>query len=1106
MDTSQVADTVFPPYHLLRFRQASQAVYGTQGLDEVLTRVIAELYSALDAEAASVALLDRQSGEIILDAAGPVAEIVSGLRLPPGQGIIGWVISNGQSAIVNDVATDPRFWSDVDGYSGFETRSVLCAPLLSGHRVIGAVEVLNKHDGEFTTEDLIFLEAFAAVAASAIESAQRMRQEQQRRREADTLSRAWEALTTPRALDELLEVMLDQLAQLIEYRSAAILLVTESNSLELRANRGMEDLERAKELVSRLGLDVKVQTMLKTRQALLIADTRTDTRWQHYPGFSYIRSWIGAPLLIKGRLIGTLNVDHDQPNYYNKDHAQLVGSFARQAAIAIEYSQLYTATTEATSQLMEQTRRMVTLYEASRTLLSGPELERNALYELMSRITDLVGARYGVLNILAQENQPPLLISVGPQGAEITDTDWTALEHSILGVLDSEREVIRSDELRGTIGTRRSIPPTILNSFLGIAIHTRGQMLGQLLLADKQGNGAFSRDDEALAQALATNLAGAIENASLHHKTQQRLRELIALYEISRTVTGMKETSDIYTHLATQVARLLDAEQCAFFIYGEGILECQAPGYGLEPDTIPRLRFRVKEGDPAYAIIHAPEALISNTALEDPEMEALWPLLAELQIDRLLSCRIVIDEHQVGLLVAANKRGGKEFTEQDRHLVSIMTHQVSNVLQRALAQRRQQEHAQIQAALLEVSRAISSLTNLDKLLQTIAEITHRMVDCDHCIIASWEERFTAFVPRAQSGLDGDMDEVLPRMHLRPADIPIIDQATETRKHSLLTSQDIREKIPAWTQGLLGSENSLIVPLVVQERVVGLIDAAYIRKGRLPGQREIALVTGIARQAAIAIENANLYQDLQLHAARLERAYSDLKELDERKTQFIQNVSHELRTPFTLIKGHLELLMDGEMGALSKRQREGLMVIEEKTEALGRLINDIISVQAIDATSLDLHVFDLHMVVHMTLANLGSNAPDARLQTDLPPDLPKVKADPNMVERVFKLLLDNAIKFSPEGGTITVRASPQGEMMHIEVEDRGIGIPASAIPYIFDRFYQVDGSTTRRFGGTGLGLSIVRQIVRAHGGEVGVNSSEGKGSTFHFTLPLAPHPT
>jgi two-component system phosphate regulon sensor histidine kinase PhoR len=130
------------------------------------------------------------------------------------------------------------------------------------------------------------------------------------------------------------------------------------------------------------------------------------------------------------------------------------------------------------------------------------------------------------------------------------------------------------------------------------------------------------------------------------------------------------------------------------------------------------------------------------------------------------------------------------------------------------------------------------------------------------------------------------------------------------------------------------------------------------------------------------------------------------------------------------------------------------------------------------------------------------APGIRLQNDLSPDLPLVRADPNLVGRALQHLLDNAVKFSPDGGTITLRAWPEGEMLHIEVEDTGVGIPAEALPFIFDRFYQADGSTTRRFGGTGLGLSVVKQIVQAHDGQVGVRSVLGQGSTFYFTLPLA----
>ena len=1100
MNTSPCAEQAHPSHPLLRFRRASQAVHATQTLEEVLTRTIAELHTALDADAASVALIDERDGETILHAAGPVAEKISGLRLPPERGIISWVISNGRSALVNDVSVDDRFWSEVDGYSGFETRSVLCAPVFTGHRVIGAIEVLNKRHGDFSTEDQNYLEAFSAVVASAIESARNFEKEQQRRRTAEAVRHAWEILTVPRALDELLEVILDQLRLLIEYRSASILLVGEYGGLELGACRGIDSPDDAAQVASTLGFDTKVHTMLETRRPLLISDTRADTRWQHFPGFSYIRSWIGAPLMVKGHLIGTLNLDHDLPDFYTEEHLHLVMDYAHQVAIAIENSRLYATTHEATMQLATQARRMVTLYEASRSLLSGLELDSEALRELVHRFMQLIGTRYGILNIQADNFPPPVLIVVGPTDEE-PGFDPAVIESSIFAVLNDEQEIVHRSEFEQTLPA--SLPAAIANSFLGVAIHARGQLLGRLLLADKITDRDFSQDDEALALVLAANLASAIENASLYLNTQQRLREISALYEISRTFTAMKNIADVYTHLAAQVAKLLDAKRCAFFLYRDGELKCQLPGYGLPQDIIPHLDFKISVEDPIYAFLWASEPLISNRVMWDPNLVAFYPLLDHLSVNHLLICRLEIDEEQIGLLLMADKRSGEEFSEQDRHLASIMAHQVSNVLQKALLQNRQREQTQIQSALLQVSHAISSLTDLDELLQTITQITYQLVGCDHCILAPWEERISAYVPRAQYGLDEQNQEWLIQMRIKPADYYHIDLATETREPVLLTRPEIRDTIPIWTQDLMGVEHSLVIPLVVQGRAVGLILGAFSSTNPPPGEREIALATGIARQAAIAIENTNLYQDIQLHASSLERAYQELKGLDERKTQFIQNVSHELRTPLTIIKGYLEMLQEEELGALSDQQQEALTIIATKATSLDKLILDIMAMQSIDAASLELCEFDLSILLEPVLSHSEVNDLNLQLQRDLAPDLPNVYADPNMVERVLIHLLENAIKFSPEGGVITVCARPEGEEMVVEVQDQGIGIPQEAITHLFDRFYQVDGSTTRRFGGTGVGLSMIKQIILAHGGDVGVRSTEGEGSTFFFTLPLAP---
>lgn len=1099
MKTSPSAERAYTSSSLLRFRRASQAVHATHSLDEVLARTIAELHSALDADAASVALIDERDNETILHAAGPVAKKISGLRLPPERGIISWVIASGQSALVNDVSLDDRFWSEVDSYSGFETRSVLCVPLVASSRIIGAIELLNKRHGRFTAEDLDFLEAFSAVATSAIESARSFEKEQRRRRGASAMRHAWEILTVPRALDDLLEVILDQLRQLVEYRSASILLVSEQGGLELGACSGIEDPDAAAQVASALGIDAKVHEMLETRRPLLIPDTRADTRWQHFPGFSYIRSWIGAPLMVKGHLVGTLNLDHDLPDYYNEDHLHLVMDYAHQVAIAIENSRLYATTHETTVQLATQARRMVTLYEASRSLLSGLELDSKALRELVHRFMQLIGARYGVLSIQADNISRPVLIAVSPTDQD-PDFYMAAIESSIFTVLNCEQEIVRSGEFeQAMLG---SLPASIADSFLGVAIHARGQLWGRLLFADKIRDRDFDQDDEALALVLAANLASAVENTSLYQNTQGRLREISALYQISRSLTAMTNIADVYTHLAAQVAKLHDAEMSALFLYRDGVLKGQPPGYGLPQDVIPHLDFRISDRDPLYASIQAPEPLVINAVMQDSDLAPFYPLLDELGVKRLMSCRLEIDEDQVGLLLVANKRSGEEFGEQDRHLASIIAHQVSNVLQKALLQNRQREQTQIQSALLQLSHATSSLTDLDELLHTITQITYQLVGCDHCILAPWEERVDGYVPRAQYGLDERTEERLIQMTIKPADFDHIHLAIGAREPVLLGRSEIRDTIPAWAHHLLGTEQSLAVPLVVQDRVVGLIIGAFSSTNHPPGEREIALATGIARQAAIAIENAHLYRDIQLHASQLERAYKDLKGLDERKTQFVQNVSHELRTPLTIIRGYLEMLQEEEMGTLSGRQRKALSIIADKVTSLDKLILDIVAVQSIDATSLELCDFDLGVLLRPVLAHTELKDPNLQLNIDLGPGLPNVCADPNMVERVLNHLMENAIKFSPDGGVITVSARPEGNKMVVEVQDQGIGIPENARVHLFDRFYQVDGSTTRRFRGTGVGLSMIKQIVRAHGGDVGVRSTEGEGSTFFFTLPLA----
>ena len=190
--------------------------------------------------------------------------------------------------------------------------------------------------------------------------------------------------------------------------------------------------------------------------------------------------------------------------------------------------------------------------------------------------------------------------------------------------------------------------------------------------------------------------------------------------------------------------------------------------------------------------------------------------------------------------------------------------------------------------------------------------------------------------------------------------------------------------------------------------------------------------------------------------------------------------------------------------LTKEQVGALGIVANKAEALSRLVDDIISLQQAGQASMRFEALSLTQLGHMAVQAAQASAAEAgiTLLDAIPDELPYVMGDKRRLSQVIDNLLQNAIKFSDAGDTVTVRMSEEGTSIRTEVEDTGIGVPPDELTRIFERFYQVDGTTTRRFSGTGLGLAIVKQIVENHNGQVGVESVLGEGSLFYFTIPKA----
>ncbi|MFQ5815897.1 MAG: sensor histidine kinase [Candidatus Hydrothermarchaeaceae archaeon] len=246
---------------------------------------------------------------------------------------------------------------------------------------------------------------------------------------------------------------------------------------------------------------------------------------------------------------------------------------------------------------------------------------------------------------------------------------------------------------------------------------------------------------------------------------------------------------------------------------------------------------------------------------------------------------------------------------------------------------------------------------------------------------------------------------------------------------------------------------------------------------------------------------NMLDDLEASHDELKTAYEELQTLDKMKDEFFSNVSHELRTPLTSIKGSLDLLT---MEEISEEQRELVSLAKHNTNRLNALVGDILYYAGMEygAAELNKEELDLGGVIESSVKAISPMALDSgiTIETSIEGDL-RASVDKNAMYKVLLNLLNNAVKFNKRGGKVMVSArGGENGRIRVSVSDTGIGMPKEQLDKIFNRFYQVDGSTTRRYPGTGLGLSLVKGIVKKHGGKIWVESEVGKGSKFTFEIP------
>lgn len=579
----------------------------------------------------------------------------------------------------------------------------------------------------------------------------------------------------------------------------------------------------------------------------------------------------------------------------------------------------------------------------------------------------------------------------------------------------------------------------------------------------------------------------------LEREIKDRAGSLSAVNEIANAVNLDLTIEDIFAVAAEEARRLVAFDRLTIaLVDAEGGVDVVAVGAGTQ-----RRRAPFTEDALAWAF-RRPFAWCETE--REPRPAHAEVLLAGDGVRSVLSLPLRSKDRLVGSLnlgrLTAEPFGAPDLAVLEpvaRHLAIA----VDNTRLLEDVRRRSHEFE----SLLEIGSRIVERHALADLLPLVTRSVNRVMGTEHCILAL---------------RSGDRLVVTAHQGIEPE---LIEAFQDMRVGQSLTGRVMSEGKPVMSPDMLEDPKAMFVPLARKygyrsflgvplrrgTEMLGTLEVVTKGKVRRFSLEEQQLMCAFADQAAVAIENARLFEDARSHLAGVVEANRRLEELDRLRQGYLRNVSHEFRTPLTVIKGYAEFLMEtGSPGP--EGLKDVMRILVESCDRVIDLVDTLLEVSRVEQEEaeriLEVQTLDLKELAAASLEPVRPAAERKGVALDLEfsGDSLEMEGDRGLLRQVVRKLVDNAVKYSPPGGRVAVRGRARGDELALEVEDRGIGIAEEHLPRIFEKFYMVDGGVTRRLGGTGVGLYLVREIVRLHNGQVDVQSLPGRGSVFSVRLP------
>jgi len=650
------------------------------------------------------------------------------------------------------------------------------------------------------------------------------------------------------------------------------------------------------------------------------------------------------------------------------------------------------------------------------------------------------------------------------------------------GLTESMREAVRDSE-------RTMFVPLL----------AEGQAIALLSLM-RRDNRPFSEADVSTVQLIGSIASLSLRNAERYSEAERaHRRSLLALLEITRHVDDAHGLSAFFRQLTESVAQLVRASGAAFFEIGPGeTLSLVRHPYNIDPAVEPAARARtIEQGSTLWRVVYGDEAFRST----DPRDISAW--LPGLQMRSAIAVSWRAGDRVLGSLAAFDSLDPGGFTDEDIWVLRFVALAAGLVLQ----------HKQVEARGMQLAREASEPVHAMSVVQHAAQALVGAIDLDDVFRQVVQSAAHVVTPPASSArratllrVDGNRATIIAEYDEAGTrtDVAVynLDEHPQMRRvldgdevvTIDLTTDDVADPT-ARQMRAIGVLSSALTPVRVDDKVVAILRVSA-RDPEAFGAAQQGRLRAIANVAGLAMGNAERYQFAQREALR--RA-----ELENVKSEFLRLASHELRAPIGLLRGYLSMFEDGTVPSVTGQARDTLPILLSKVAQMGRMVDDMLETARLEEGHVQLHIqrADLGSLVRRSVETVRPMASAGHsLRVRIPEAPVHVTADPQSVETIVTNLLDNAIKYSPEGGLIECVVKAGLGSASVSVRDHGLGIAEDDMPKLFSRFGRIVTPENSSIMGTGLGLHLARELARMQGGTIKVRSRHRQGSVFTLRLP------